>query len=425
MINRSIAPNVQPIRHIDYLQAEKELLGNDLPVYYIDAPAQEVVKIDFIFEAGAWQQDEKFIASFTSYMLQEGSERYSSAEIAEIFDYYGAYIQAGADQNFATVSIISLNKYLPEILAVTEEILKRPAFPQHELNVLLEKHKQKFKLDNEKVKVLCQKKFTTVLFGEKHPYSINNRIEDFEAITSEKLVHFFKTYYHSGNCRVIVAGNADRQVHLLIDKYFGGDDWRAVSGPVRNFTVVPSHEKYHKLIKPNSLQSAIRIGKPCVGKSHPDFPALSVLVTLLGGYFGSRLMMNIREEKGYTYGIGAYIFPLKEAAYLVISTEVGSEYTEATIIEINRELERLQNEPVPAEELETVKSFLLGEFLRDFDGPFALATSFKAINDFGLGYDFYEYYLEVLNRITAEELQKLAQTYLSPEDMYMVIAGAK
>ncbi len=425
MINRNIAPVVQSIRHIDYLKAEKELLPNGLPVYYIDVPGQDVVKIDFVFEAGAWQQDEKLIASFTSYMLQEGSDHYSSAEIAELFDYYGAYIQAGADQNFATVSIISLNKYLPDILKVTEDILKRPAFPQHELDVLLEKQKQKFKLENEKVKVLCQKKFTTVLFGEKHPYSINNCIDDFGSITRDKLVCFFKTYYHSANCQIIVAGNADNQVQLLVNQYFGGNDWKAEANLVREFVPASSSEKYHKVVKRNSLQSAIRVGRLWVHKSHPDFPALSVLVTLLGGYFGSRLMMNIREEKGYTYGIGAYLFPLKESAYLVISTEVGGEYTDATIAEINKELKKLQDEPVPSEELETVRNFLLGEFLRDFDGPFALASSFRAINDFGLSYDFYDHYLEVLNQVTAEKLQKLAKKYLSPDDMYTVIAGTE
>ncbi|MDX9882889.1 MAG: pitrilysin family protein [Prolixibacteraceae bacterium] len=424
MINRKIAPVVEPIRHIDYLKAEKERLENGLPIYYIDAPGQEVVKIDFIFEAGAWQQDEKLVASFTSYMLQEGTKKYNSAAIAGLFDYYGAYIQAAADQDFATVSIISLNKYLPEILEVTEEILKRPSFPQHELDVLLEKHRQKFRLDNEKVKVLCQKKFTTVLFGEDHPYSVNNRMDNFDRITRDKLQSFFRRCYHPGNCRVVVAGNANGEVRSLMARYFGGNDWKTVPATACRFSASPSPEKYHKVVKPGSLQSAIRVGREWVGKDHPDFPALSVLVTLLGGYFGSRLMLNIREEKGYTYGIGAYVMTLKEAAYLVISTEVGSEYTDATIAEINRELKRLQDEPVPDDELATVKSFLMGEFLRDFDGPFALANSFKAINDFGLDYDFYDRYLTVLNEIRPKELQRLACDYLPLIHMYTVIAGA-
>lgn len=424
MVDRKKTPVIQQIRQIEYPRAEQTMLKNGLPVYYIHAESQEVVKIEFIFNAGAWQQPGKFIASLTSYMLQEGTVNHTSAQIAGTFDFYGAYIQAGADQNFASVSIICLNKYLPEILKLTEEIIKNPTFPKHELEVLLEKHKQKFKVDNEKVKVLCQKKFTSVLFGENHPYAVNNRIEDFDAITREKLLQFFKNWYHAGNCRIIVAGNANSEVRDLIESHFGGNDWKSENSSVKRVDAVSSTERMHKVEKAKALQSAIRMGKPWIEKSHPDYIGLSILVTILGGYFGSRLMMNIREEKGFTYGIGSYVLNLKNASYLVISTEVDNSNTEATLREINNELKRLQDEPVSDEELETVKSYLMGEFLRDFDGPFALASSFKAINDFGLDYDFYDRYLNTLNQITAAQLQQLAIKYLSPEDMYTVIVGA-
>ena len=135
-------------------------------------------------------------------------------------------------------------------------------------------------------------------------------------------------------------------------------------------------------------------------------------------------MTNIREEKGYTYGIGSYLLSLKKACYLIIPTEVGNEFVEPTIKEIEFEMRRLQNEPVPEDELETVKSYLLGEFLRDFDGPFALAGSFKSINDAGLDYSFYDKYLHVLRQITPAELQQLAKKYLNPEDCYTVVAGS-
>jgi len=148
------------------------------------------------------------------------------------------------------------------------------------------------------------------------------------------------------------------------------------------------------------------------------------LVTIFGGYFGSRLMTNIREEKGYTYGIGSFVLILKQASYLVISTEVGNTYVEPTLSEIALEMRKLQTEPISENELETVKSYLLGEFLRDFDGPFALASSFKAINDFDLDYSFYDEALKVLRNITSAELMQLAQQYLNPEDFHTVVAGS-
>lgn len=423
MLNRNIAPEIQSIEKISYLKAQKKMLSNGLPVYYISAGNQEIIKIDFVFEAGTWQQKQKLIAGLTAFMLQEGSEHYSAPEIAKTFDFFGAYFSASADQNFATVSVVCLSKYLPEILKITEDILKRSVFPQHELDVLISKQKQKFKVENEKVKVLCQKKFTQTLFGAGHPYATNNKLLDFDKISREQLIDFYQKHYHSGNCRMIVSGQVDGAVLDLIEQHFGQKDWQAEPISSQDIEIRSSSERMHRQTKKGSLQSAIRIGKLWPEKSHPDTIGLSVLITLLGGYFGSRLMMNIREDKGYTYGIGASVLYLKNAAYFVISTEVGNEYTQATLNEIDLELRRLQDELIEEEELETVKSYLAGEFLRDFDGPFALASSFRAISDFGLDYDFYDRYLNELNQITSEKLQRLAQKYLSPSEMVTVVVG--
>lgn len=425
MLNRTRQPAIKPIEHIDMMKAEKRLLSNGIPVHFVNAGTQDVVKIDFIFEAGAWFQPANLVASLCNSMLEEGSENYTAEEIAEVFDFYGSYLQLAADQNQGIVSFIGLSRHLAPILEVTEDLIKHSAFPEYELEVLIAKNKQKFLLENEKVRTLCQKKFTQVLFGNDHPYAINNKLEDFDRITRAQLIDFYQSYYHSGNCHIIAAGKIDESVFSLLDSHFGGSDWMQKPSPMPEYTVNSDPQKFHRVEKANGLQSAIRVGKFWVAKTHPDWHALSVLTTILGGYFGSRLMTNIREEKGYTYGIGSYTITLKKASYLVISTEAGNEYIEPTLKEIDAELRRLQNEPVPENELETVKSYLLGEFLRDFDGPFALAASFKAINDFNLGYSFYDDYLHVLRTITSGDLMQLARKYLNPEDFYTVVAGSK
>ncbi|HAQ20987.1 MAG TPA: peptidase M16 [Prolixibacteraceae bacterium] len=424
MLNRKIQPTVNPIEHIDRIQAEKRLLSNGIPVFFINAGSQDVVKIDFIFEAGTWFQSSNLIASLCNSMLEEGSRNFSAAEIAERFDFYGAYIQLMADQNYGFANVVSLGKHLPAILEVTEDMLKHSVFPEHELKVLIDKNKQKFLLENEKVRTLCQKKFTQVMFGEGHPYAITNKLEDFDQINREMLVQFYQEFYHSGNCRIIASGRIDESVLNLLESHFGGADWNRNILPVPDYFMSPAPQKYHRVEKLNGSQSAIRVGKMWVPKSHPDYISLSILVTILGGYFGSRLMANIREEKGYTYGIGSFVLSLKYASYLIISTEVGNGYVEPTQKEIGFEMKRLQTEPVSENELETLKSYLLGEFLRDFDGPFALAASFKAINDFDLDYSFYDRYLHTLRSITSEELMKLAQQYLNTEDCYTVVAGS-
>ena len=425
MLHRTIQPTVNPIEHIDIVQAENRMLSNGIPVHFVNAGTQDVVKIDFIFEAGTWFQTTNLVASLCNSMLEEGSTNFTASEIAEKFDFYGAYVQLVADQNQGFVNVVSLVKHLPAILDVMEDLIKRSVFPEHELDVLIAKNKQKFLLENEKVRTLCQKKFTQVMFGNEHPYAINNKIEDYDQITRVDLLRFYQTHYHSGNCHIIAAGKIDEQVLRLLDEHFGGNDWLKSPTIIPEYEIYSSSIKRHHVEKANGIQSAIRTGKFWVPKTHPDFHALSILVTILGGYFGSRLMTNIREEKGYTYGIGSFVLTLKKASYLVISTEVGNEYLEPTLTEIAIEMKRLQTEPVSENELETVKSYLLGEFLRDFDGPFALAGSFKAINDFGLDYSFYDQYLKVLRNITSAELLQLARQYLNPEDFYTVVAGSK
>jgi zinc protease len=425
MPNRTIQPAVNPIEHIDMVKAEKKVLSNGIPVYYINAGSQDVVKIDFVFEAGTWFQSANLVASLCNSMLEEGSQNFSATEIAERFDFYGAYIQLLADQNYGYANIVSLGKHLPAILETTEDMLKNSVFPEHELGVLIDKNKQKWLLENEKVRTLCQKKFTQVMFGEEHPYCINNKLEDFDRIDRDVLMQFYRSYYHSGNCRIIAAGRIDESVLNLLEARFGGTDWQRKTLDTPKYAIHSDLQKFHHVEKANGMQSAIRVGKMWVPKSHPDYIPLSILITILGGYFGSRLMANIREEKGYTYGIGSFVLSLKYASYFIISTEVGNEYIEPTLKEIAVEMRRLQTEPISDNELETVKSYLLGEFLRDFDGPFALAGSFKAINDFGLDYSFYDRYLQSLRNITSGELMQLAQQYLNPDDCYTVVAGSK
>lgn len=425
MLDRKIMPEIQQIEKIDFIKAQTKFLKNGLPLYYINGGTQDVLKIDFIFEAGTWFQKSKFVASLCNSMLEDGSQNFTASDIADRFDFYGAYIQLMADQNYGYVSIVTLGKYLDKILEISEDIIKRSVFPEHELEVLIAKNKQKFMLENEKVRTLCQKKFTQILFGENHPYAITNKIEDFDQVNRDQILEFYKSYYHSGNCRIIVAGLVTKEVLEQFENFFGNNDWSSEAILKPEYDIFPDPVKFHHVEKLNGMQSAVRMGKMWVPKTHPDYHSLSILATIFGGYFGSRLMANIREEKGLTYGIGSFILSLKHASYLVISSEVGNENVEALLNEIKVEMYRLQNEPVSENEIETVKSYLLGEFLRDFDGPFALSGSFKSINDFDLDYSFYDNYLDALKNISSEEILRLAKEYLEPDDCYIVVAGSK
>ena len=172
------------------------------------------------------------------------------------------------------------------------------------------------------------------------------------------------------------------------------------------------------------MQSAIRIAKRTIGKSHHDFAKLHVVNTILGGYFGSRLMSNIREDKGYTYGIGSFVAPQKHDSYFGISTEVGADVSQKAINEIYKELESLRTELVSEEELNLVKSYLMGELLKSVDGPFSVAERWKGIILFDLDKSYFDNLVNTILNITPIEVRDIAERYLGSNDMYEVLVGS-
>ena len=424
MIDRAIQPRIRPVEKPLLVEPVKVILDNGVPVYQLNAGTQDVCKIDFIFGAGSWQQQIQLQAGLTNAMLQEGSVNYRAEVIAEKIDFHGAWLQLMADQHQGTISIVTLTRHLPQLMPVIEEMVRKSVFPVREFETLVARRKQRFLLENEKVKVLSQKKFSEALFGEGHPYAQTVKEEDFDSIQRESLIGFYHSYYHSGNCEILIAGRFDESLTGLVNTCFGRNDWKNDAALVRQSPIPrPSFEKKLFVNKPGAIQSAIRVGKMMVRKTHPDYLPLQVLVTILGGYFSSRLMTSIREEKGYTYGIGAHLVSMRHEGYLVIATEVDKRYEQATLDGIFRELGKLREEPVTKEELERVRQYLLGEFLRELDGPFAWAQAFLNVHEFGLGYDFYEKYYRTIVGISPEQLKHLAEMYFQEETFYTIIAG--
>lgn len=425
MINRKTAPAINNVYDISYLLPEKWKLSNGIDIWGLNAGSQELVKIDFMFDAGSWYQSRNLIAGITNVLMNQGTQKYSAQQIAEIFDFRGAYLQLSTDQQFGNVTILTLNKYLPEIIDVTADVIRNPVFPEKEVKTQLAKKKQHFIIENNKVKTIAQKKFSQVLFGEDHPYANTNVVADYEILTREDLVRFHTERYTFENCKIIVAGRYEEQLKRLLENYFGDSNWGSKSEKIKNpvYPLMPSTQMAHFFEKKDALQSAIRIGRHLPNRNEADFFGLNVLITVLGGYFGSRLMMNIREDKGYTYGIGAGMFSQLNASYLNILTEVGTDVCSAALDEIYREIDLLQNEPVPDAELEVVRNYLLGETLRSFDGIFAMSASLKTLIESNVDYSHYEQFIETIRNITPAELQRLAQRYLNREELFQVVAG--
>ena len=424
VIDRKIQPAILDIDKIDLIQPVEYSLDNNISVYLINAGVHDVVKIEFIFKAGSWYQDEAFVALSTNKMLTEGTENFSSNEISERIDYYGAYIEIVTKHDNSYVSLYTLNKHLDKTLEVLEEVIKRPVFPENELSIYLQKCKQEFIINNKKVDYLAKNKFTEIIFGKNHPYGINLTLDTFERINRNKLIDFYQKHFSSTNCKIIVSGNINESIINKLNSYFGEKPWNINEVTDSKIHKINSDtQKKHIIKKEDALQSAIRIGTPLFNKTHPNFMGLQVLNTVLGGYFGSRLMTNIREDKGYTYGIGSALVSFQNSGFFFITSEVGSDVCSKAVYEIYKEIERLKHDLIPEEELELVKNYMLGTFIRSIDGPFALAEKFKALLEYNLDYNYYSNFLKLIKKITPTKLKELAETYFDSNNFYELIVG--
>jgi zinc protease len=421
MLNRTIAPAFKQIENIEFIKPQKHELKNGIPVFVINAGEQSLVRLEIIFQNTSWQLDKPIMPSITNSMISEGTHTLSSAEIASKIDYYGAFFQAEFSYDQSSLNLFSLNKYLPETLPIIKEMLTGAIFPEKELDILLTNQKQKLKVGLEKNANLARRAFTAALFGDSL-YGYANQLEDYDQVNREDLLNYYKKIYHPANCTIIISGKIEDNLLSLLEDLFG--NWTSEEDKEKfEVNYISSDEKLHYIEKLEALQSAIRIGIPFVNRTHPDFIGLQVLNTALGGYFGSRLMNNIREDKGYTYGIGSGIASLENAGYFFIATEVGVDVTKQTLTEIEKEVNLLKTDLIDDDELNLIKNYLMGSLLGSLENAFSHAEKFKNLYFFGLGYEYYERYIKTIKTITPQQLKDLANRYWDYNSFFKIIVG--
>ena len=423
-INRSSSPKIQAVKKIDFPPILKTKLSNGIPIYSINTGSQDVIKIQLVFKAGIWYQTQALQAFFACNMLEEGSENYSAVQIAEILDSSGAFINHKVNRDNAYIDIYSLNKHLSKVLALVTDMIKSPLFGNDELKRLKEQEFQAYIVRNQKVKYIAQKTFSALLFGENHPYGASASEDDYKQISNSILKEFHAKYYGSDNCRIFISGKIDDSTIKMLNQFFGEEKWGANNSiPEPKYLATTSSDLIHYVPKENVLQSAIRMGNRTIGKSHPDYFALSLVTILFGGYFGSRLMSNIREDKGYTYGINAGIYTHLHDNAFVISSEVGADVAQKAFDEIRFELKRLRTEKVSSEELKLVVNFISGSFLRQLNGAFALGEIVKLLVEYDLPEDFYQNYLNCIHQLSSKDVLNIANQYLHEDQMLELTVG--
>ena len=425
-MDRTIQPEIQPLKNFHIQTPVRTTLPNGIPLTVINAGEQEVVRMDVLFSGGRWQQSQKLQALFTNRMLREGTTKYTAATIAEKLDYYGSWLELSSSSEYAYITVYSLNKYLVKTLEVVESMIKEPLFPQKELQTILDTNIQQYLVNTSKVDFLAHRSLLKSLYGEQHPCGKIVMEEDYHTITPEVLREFYEQHYHSGNCSIFLSGKVTDDIISRVTDIFGIPFGQyQLQMPKLSFPFAAIPEKRIFTEREDAMQSAVKMGCTTITREHPDYPKLRVLMTLFGGYFGSRLMSNIREDKGYTYGISAGVVFYPDSGLLIVSTETDNEYVEPLIQEVYHEIDRLHQDPVSAEELRMVRNYMLGEMCRSYESPFSLSDAWIFIATSGLKDDYFARSLQAVNEITPAEIQDLAQRYLCKETLKEVIAGKK
>ena len=426
-MNRKKMPEIKTVTRLPLAITESTRLSNGIPVVIIAAGTEPVCRVDLVFEAGSRYQDKTFQASITNQMIPEGTSKLTGGVIAEEFEFYGSYFNISADRDEADITIHSLEKHLEPVLSLMSQVLIHPAFPEEELNIIKANRVESMKVDDQRVESLARKQFNKQIFGENHPYGIVGEIADIEPVNSAALASFHSRFYSQSHCRIMITGPHPDQYLPLVDRYFG-TGWPSDSNLLKTNTTVlpkimPEVPKRSIITRDDAVQTAIRMGKPLFNRLHPDFMGLTIANTILGGYFGSRLMSNIREEKGYTYGIASHLLSLRDSGYFVIGTTVRAEVWEETITECQKEIDRLCTDLIKPGELELVRNYLTGQIQRSLDGPFQLADQMRALWMHDLDLNFLSVFMDLINTITTSEIRDLAAKHLGHSNLAVVAAG--
>ncbi len=424
MTNRKQQPPVYIKTELPLIRPKAIRLKNGLPVYYLEGGTEEIVKIEIVFFAGSYYQSKPLVAFATANLLRSGTKKKSRSEIEELFDFYSAHIQVEAQKDIISVSMFVLNKHIAPAFELFCEIIQEADFPEKEMHVFLKNQQQLHAINQKKVQHLARTYFNEMVYGESHPYGYRLRTEDFEKVQREDLIAFYRDWFHAGNAFCMVSGRipenlSEKVAHGLGDMQTKNTE--VAKPPV--YHMLSSGRRQMQLEIPGALQSAIRVGKQILNRTHPAYHRLKITNALLGGYFGSRLMQNIRQDKGYTYGINSSLVSLLRSGYFFIATQVGKEVSKQALDEIYHELKALRTMPASNEELEILKNYLSGNFLRSFDGPFAQAMRYKELLVFGMDWSHHEDFLAELKSITAEEIMETAGLYLREEEMMEVVVG--
>lgn len=421
---RKKAPEVFEVNEINIPQPEISHLPNGIPLYVTRMGTQPIVKVEFIFFSGRAEEQKRLESRATLRMLREGTKKHSAADWAEEVEFLAGTASMPVLFDTNRIVVYALTKNMSPLLNLVADIIFEPLFPEKELNVWTQNNIQKLAIELTKNDVIAYRKITEVLFGEDTSYGYSSVAENFNALTTDDLKNYYRRNFTSDNMSILVAGDVTdgtlKQIETLFGSFFSKKIILPAVRLLRIDTMAP--QKLH-FKNSDSTQTSIRIGRRFAPRHDPDYFGFNILNVILGGYFGARLMLNIREKKGYTYNIYSALETYSHDGYFYIASDVGNAFVKKAIKEIYIELQKLIDTPVSDAELQMVRSYLLGNMLQLIDGPMNVSEVISGYVSEKLPFDTLELFVSYLKNITPHDIQRLAAKYLNPKDLTEITVG--
>lgn len=420
-IDRSQMPQPGPAPSINIGEPETFSLRNGLKVLVVENDKLPRVSASLIIDNKPYTEQKPGTQAMVASLLGTGTEKTSKDEFNEEIDFLGASINFGSESAYAS----SLSKFFPRVMELMAEGALQPKFTQEEFESEKEKLIEGLKSNQKDVGTIANRLSSSLAYGSSHPYGQYTSPESVETITLDDVKNAYRNYFVPENSYLVVVGDITKKEAKKIVKRTLGN-WKRATPPTKTLPAVTpaQYTQIDFVDMPNAVQSEIIVQNTVDLKmADADYFPVIVMNQILGGSFGSYLNMNLREDKGYTYGAGSSVGASRYASRFRASASVRNAVTDSAVVEFMREIDRIRNEKVDAEKLEDTKKKFAGSFVMRLEQPSTVANYALNIETRGLDKDFYETYLEKINAVTQDDIQRVANKYLKTDQMQIVVAG--
>ncbi len=428
MLDRTTPPATRPFERLSIPAEVVEEMPGGVTLHLIDNGSLPANRICVMWNYGTSQSALNGCAAtaeFIPELIREGSKNIDGATLAETIDFNGAWLRARAADHHSLIDLISLNRTTPQLLDILADIFNNAVLPENAFEALRIKTAHSRGLQLSKVSTLAQEAATKLIVGNSHPYLQPDSVEQIASISYQDVVKAYNLGTKHSKINIYIGGRIDEALLKAVRTFSANlrptlaDDFKFEIADMQS-----EPTQWQRIEVEHSLQNALSASIPTITRNHPDYINLRLTVIALGGYFGSRLMSNIREEKGLTYGISSVLMGMREGAHAQINAQFATGHSQEVIDEVRHELQVLATEPMCDEELTRLKRFVTSNLASTLDSPFAIMDYYQNQALVGTPDDYFDAQFRCINSLNAETIMRMASQYLNPDEMRIVTAGS-